>query len=213
MTAVLICGGDVTAAFLRKCLEQYADAVVYAVDGGLTVAEEASVVPDVLVGDFDTADALLVARYENRCRVLRHVPEKDATDTELAVDDALTGGMDRIVLLGATGSRMDHTLANFHMLYKVLQQGKKAWIVNENNRISLHNESFSLKKGELFGTYLSFLPFYGDVKGLVLSGVKYPLSGKDMTAGNSLGVSNEAKDDIIGVSFFGGCLLVIEAKD
>lgn len=213
MTAVLICGGDITAAFLRKCLEQYTDAVVYAVDGGLTVAEAASVVPDVLVGDFDTADAALVQRYENCCRVLRHMPEKDATDTELAVDDALAGGADRIVLLGATGSRMDHTLANFHMLYRVLQQGKKAWIVNENNRISLYNESFSLKKGELFGTYLSFLPFYGDVKGLVLSGVKYPLSGKDMTAGNSLGVSNEAKDDIIGVSFKAGYLLMIEARD
>lgn len=213
MTAVLICGGDITAAFLRKCLEQYTDAVVYAVDGGLSVAEEASVVPDVLVGDFDTADASMVERYENRCRVLRHVPEKDATDTELAVDDALAGGVDRIVLLGATGSRMDHTLANFHMLYRVLQQGKKAWIVNENNRISLYDGPFFLKKEELFGNYLSFLPFYGDVKGLVLSGVKYPLSGKNMTAGNSLGVSNEAKDDIIGVSFDAGYLLMIEARD
>ena len=93
MTAVLICGGDITAAFLRKCLEQYTDAVVYAVDGGLSVAEEASVVPDVLVGDFDTADAALVQRYENLCRVLRHMPEKDATDTELAVDDALPSGV------------------------------------------------------------------------------------------------------------------------
>lgn len=213
MTAVLICGGDVTAAFLRKCLEQYRDAVVYAVDGGLTVADEASVMPDVLVGDFDTADASLVEGYENRCRVLRHVPEKDATDTELAVDDALACGADRIVLLGATGSRMDHTLANVHMLYRILQQEKKAWIVNETNRISLHKESFSVRKGELFGTYLSFLPFYGEVKGLVLSGVKYPLFGKDMMAGNSLGVSNEVKDDIIEVSFKEGYLLMIEARD
>ncbi len=213
MTAVLICGGDITAAFLRKCLEQYTDAFIYAVDGGLTVADSAQVMPDVLVGDFDTADASLVARYEKRCEVLRHVPEKDATDTELAVDNALARRADRIVMLGATGSRMDHTLANVHMLFRILEQGKQAWIVNENNRISLHNESFSLKKGELFGTYLSFLPFYGDVKGLVLSGVKYPLSGKDMTAGNSLGVSNEAKDDIIGISFDEGYLLMIEARD
>ena len=213
MTAVLICGGDITAAFLRKCLEQYTDAFLYAVDGGLTVADSAQVMPDVLVGDFDTADATLVARYESRCEVLRHIPEKDATDTELAVDDALARGMEQIVLLGATGSRMDHTLANFHMLYRILEQGRTGWILNESNRISLHRSSFSVRKGELFGTYLSFLPFYGDVKGLVLSGVKYPLSGKDMTAGNSLGVSNEAKDDIIGVSFDAGHLLMIEARD
>jgi len=213
MTAILICGGDVTAAFLRKCLEQYEEAMVYAVDGGLTVASEARVMPDVLVGDFDTADASLVAMYENCCEVLRHVPEKDATDTELAVDDALAKGADRVVMLGATGSRMDHTLANIHMLYRILERGKRGCIVNENNRISMYQESFSLKKEELFGTYLSFLPFYGDVKGLALSGVKYPLYGQDMTAGNSLGVSNEAKDDIIGVSFLEGYLLMIEARD
>lgn len=213
MTAVLICGGDITAAFLQNYLEQHTDAVVYAVDGGLTVADRAQVMPDVLVGDFDTADETLVAGYECRCRVLRHVPEKDATDTELAVDDALAQGADRIVLLGATGSRMDHTLANIHMLYRILEQKKEGFLVNENNRISLHNASFFVRKENLFGMYLSFLPFYGDVKGLVLSGVKYPLSGKDMTAGNSLGVSNEAKDDIIKVSFEAGYLLMIEARD
>lgn len=213
MTAVLICGGDITAAFLQRYMEQNGDAFVYAVDGGLTVADSAQVMPDVLVGDFDTADASLVARYEKCCEVLRHMPEKDATDTELAVDDALERGADRVVLLGATGSRMDHTLANIHMLYRILESGKKGCIINENNRISMHKESFSLMREDLFGTYLSFLPFYGDVKGLVLSGVKYPLSGQNMIAGISLGVSNEAKDDIIGVSFLEGYLLMIEARD
>ena len=142
MTAILICGGTLSAAFLQEIYEQYRDATVYAVDGGLAVAEAAGIMPDYLVGDFDTAENALVARYESRCITLRHKPEKDATDTELAVDEALEQGADTIVLLGATGTRMDHTLANVHMLYRVLKQGKQAWIVDEHNRISLYDRSF-----------------------------------------------------------------------
>lgn len=213
MKAILLCGGTLSERFLRETMKEYPDAVVYAVDGGLTVADAAGVLPDYLVGDFDTADATLVERYETRCVTLRHQPEKDATDTELAIDDALMRGAEEVLLLGATGSRLDHTLANMHMLYKVLLQGKKAWILNENNRISLHREAFRRKKDELFGTYVSFLPFFGDVTGVRLSGVKYPLEGATLTAGNSLGISNECVEDSIEVTFLSGCLLMIEARD
>ncbi len=213
MTAILISGGTVTAGFVKKVREQYPDAVVYAVDGGLAVAEAAGIVPDYLVGDFDTADAALVERYESTCVTIRHQPEKDATDTELAVDEALAKGADRIILLGATGSRLDHTLANFHMLYRILLQGKKGWILNENNRISLHDKSFTCKREELFGTYVSFLPFFGEVTGVTLKGFKYPLSGKTLTAGISLGISNEGQEEILEVSFLSGYLLMIEARD
>ncbi len=213
MTAILISGGTVTAAFLKEVREQYKDAVVYAVDGGLAVAEAAGIVPDYLVGDFDTADAALVARYEERCVTIRHQPEKDATDTELAVDEALARGADQLILLGATGSRLDHTLANIHMLYRVLMAGKMAWILNENNRITLHDKPFLCKRENLFGTYVSFLPFFGEVTGVTLRGFKYPLSEKTLTAGISLGISNEGQDETLEVSFLSGYLLMIEARD
>ena len=213
MTAILVCGGTLSASFLKKVWEQHKDAVVYAVDGGLVVAEAAGIVPDYLVGDFDTADAALVARYEGESTIIRHNPEKDATDTELAVDEALEKGAETLLLLGATGSRMDHTLANIHMLYRVLLQGKNAWILNENNRISLHRKSFSMERKALFGTYISFLPFFGEVIGVTLKGFKYPLTDKTLTAGISLGVSNECAEDTMEVSFTSGMLLMIEACD
>ena len=213
MTAILISGGTVSAGFVRKVREQYKDAVIYAVDGGLAVAEAAGIVPDYLVGDFDTADNALVAKYEETCITIRHQPEKDATDTELAVDEALARGAEQLILLGATGSRLDHTLANFHMLYRILLQGKNACILNENNRISLHDKPFTLKKETLFGTYVSFLPFFGEVSGVTLKGFKYPLSGKTLTAGISLGISNEGKEETMEVSFLSGYLLMIEARD
>ncbi|MGN1084699.1 MAG: thiamine diphosphokinase [Lachnospiraceae bacterium] len=213
MTAILVCGGTLTAAFLREYTAKEKEAVLYAVDGGLTVFEEAGLVPDYLVGDFDTASPGLVERYETLCKTIRHQPEKDATDTELAVDDALSRGADRVVLLGATGSRFDHTLANVHMLYRVLLRGGFAELVDENNRITLHRMPFWKEKKELFGTYVSFLPFFGEVSGVTLSGVKYPLRNQTLTAGSSLSISNEAIDEKIRVSFSNGYLLMIEARD
>lgn len=213
MTAILICGGTLSAAFLQEVTKQYTDAVIYAVDGGLRVADEAGVLPDVLIGDFDTAEDSLVSRYETKCETVRHQPEKDATDTELAVEEAIKRGADTILLLGATGSRMDHTLANIHMLYKVLLQGKKACILNENNRITLHNQPFRKKNDTLFGQFVSFLPMFQDVKELTLSGVKYPLMKQSLVAGTSLGVSNEVVGEELVVSFSEGYLLMIEARD
>ncbi len=213
MTAILVCGGTLTAAFLQNFVNQRKDAAVYAVDGGLAVAEEAGIIPDYLVGDFDTAEKSLVERYEKQCITIRHQPEKDATDTELAVDEAISNGADMIFLLGAIGSRMDHTMANIHMLYHVMKQGKTAVIVNENNRLTLYNAPFRKRREDFFGTYLSFLPFSGEVTDVVLSGVKYPLFGRTLTAGSSLGVSNEVTGDMVTVSFSKGYLLMIEAKD
>lgn len=213
MTAILVCGGALSAAFLRQTVQEYKDAVLFAVDGGLTVVHEAGLVPAYLVGDFDTVEGCLVEQYAPQCKVLRHKPEKDATDTELAIDAAMEQGAEEIVLLGATGSRMDHTLANVHMLFHVMKQGGRACILDENNRMTLHETSFTVRKDRLFGNYVSFLPFFGEAKGVCLSGLKYPLSGQTLTAGSSLGISNEAVSEQIEVSFTQGYLLMIEARD
>ncbi len=213
MTAVLVCGGSLSAAFLKQMKKSIRDAVWYAVDGGLTVMDTAGEMPDYLVGDFDTADAALVTKYEKECKILRHPPEKDATDTELALDAAVENGAGFIILLGATGTRLDHTMANVHMLYHAMEKKCTAVILDEHNRITLHKSSFCIRKSDLCGHYLSFLPFFGEVKNLSISGTKYPLSHADLSAGSSLCISNEAKDEKIRVTFQSGYLLMIESRD
>lgn len=212
-TAVLVCGGTLSSAFLQKTAKAMKDAKWYAVDGGLRVMDEIGLVPDCLVGDFDTADEALVSQYSGEVETYRHPPEKDATDTELALDKAIEDGADFIILLGATGTRMDHTMANVHMLYHALLQNKTAVILDEHNRITLHQTSFRVRKSDLCGKYLSFLPFMGEVKGLQLSGVKYPLEGTNLLPGTSLCISNEAVEDKVKISFSEGCLLMIESRD
>lgn len=213
MTAVLVCGGTVSAAFLKEKISEIEDAKVYAVDGGLTICDAAGIVPDYMIGDFDTAASDLVLCYSQKCKVFRHPPEKDATDTELAMELAISEGMERIVLLGATGTRLDHTLANVHMLYYAMVRGVSAEILDEHNRITLHDRSFCVTEGKRFGTYISFLPFAGTVSKLTLSGVKYELNGYDLNPGTSICVSNEPVSERISVNFETGILLMFQTRD
>lgn len=213
MKAILVCGGTLSAAFFKQVLEANQEAAVFAVDGGLYVTDEAGICPKYLVGDFDTAKQELVKTYEGRTRIYRHPPEKDATDTQLALELAMELGFDEILLLGATGSRMDHTLANVHMLLTAQKAGKTACLLDENNRLTLHEKSFEVNSKDLYGEYLSFLPFAGRVENLTLQGVKYPLRDKLLLPGDSLCISNEAKEEKISVSFTKGLLLMLESRD
>ena len=66
---------------------------------------------------------------------------------------------------------------------------------------------------DMFGTYVSFLPFGGAASGVTLKGLKYPLENMSLTVGNSLGISNEVVEKKIEVSFESGYLLMIESRD
>jgi thiamine pyrophosphokinase len=118
-----------------------------------------------------------------------------------------------IDIFGATGSRLDHVLANIHLLMIPMQLEINACIIDKSNKIYLKKDSFSLKKSEQFGDYVSLLPFSEKVNGLTLKGFKYPLDHITLSAGNSLGISNEIWDDEAMVDLSEGILIVIESRD
>jgi len=217
---LIITGGTLTKEFLEDYMEKQVVSKVICVDGGLHVADAAGVPIDYLVGDFDTADASLVGRYRKeiaegkRKTILKEYnPVKDATDTQIAISLAIEEGAEEIVLLGATGSRLDHTLANIHLLLKPLSSGVKAYILDMNNKIYLIDKELELTKSEVYGPYLSLLPFGGDVKAVTLCGFKYDVTERDYLRGDSLGVSNELVEETGRITLESGVLAVFETKD
>ncbi len=217
---LIITGGILTQEFLEEYIREHVVSKVICVDGGLHVADIAGISIDYLVGDFDTADASLVDKYRKeivegkRQTILKEYnPVKDATDTQIAISLALEEGAEEIVLLGATGSRLDHTLANIHLLLKPLSCGVKAYILDKNNKIYLINRELELKKTELYGPYLSLLPFGGDVKAVTLRGFKYDVTNRDYLKGDSLGVSNELVEETGRITLESGVLAVFETRD
>ncbi|MSS63043.1 thiamine diphosphokinase [Velocimicrobium porci] len=219
-TCLILTGGTVNKACLQSYLEQNRVETIVCVDGALEVADAMKLDIDYLVGDFDTVPKRLLEQYKQAVRkkekqiVIREFnPVKDATDTQIAIQIAMEEKTDEILIFGATGTRIDHMLANIHLLVKPLSLGIPAYILDEYNKIYLINKNTMIRKAELYGPYFSLLPFGGDVTGVTLRGFKYNVSQTDFKKGDSLGVSNELLEEEGFISFQTGTFAVFESKD
>lgn len=212
---LIISGGQLDPIFAADYLKNHTFDYVICADNGVAGAKALGLVPDLLVGDFDTARKELVEEYERKQEVktIRLNPQKDETDTETAVSAALERGYKEIVLLGAMGNRFDHTLANLHMLLMMLKAGAKGYLLDDKNKIYLEESRFCLQKSELYGKYVSLVPFTPKVEGLTLKGFLYPLDNYCLEMGKSIGISNELLDEEGVITFDKGILTVIESHD
>ena len=140
-------------------------------------------------------------------------PEKDYTDTHLAMEIAIELGVTNVTILGATGTRFDHTIANINLLAIFLDKNIKAQIVDAHNRIYVINEDTHLVKKEMFGPFLSLIAYSDRVEGITLTGFKYPLDNAALEKACSLGISNELLEQEGIIRLHTGKLIVIEARD
>ncbi len=213
---LIITGGAISADFAAQYLKNQEFHSVLAVDSGLVTAHKLGIPINYIVGDFDSVPKELIESYRRDMAsvdIREYNPEKDATDTHLAIDLSLELGADEIVILGATGTRIDHMLANIHLLYLPLSKNIEASIIDEHNKIYLINQNTAIYKEKLHGPYISIQSFTERVTGITLKGFKYPLTNHTMYLGDSLGVSNELAEDRADIMLDEGILIVIEAKD
>lgn len=214
MKCIIVSNGNISDYCFCKNIIETADYIICA-DGGARHLVNMKVVPDVIIGDLDSIKEE-VREFFLKAEVKFHKfpPNKDATDTELSVDFALSHSPSEIIFLGALGSRMDHSLANISLLKKLLNNGVTGKIVNENNEIHILNDRFNeiVICGEE-GDYLSLMPLSEKVNGINLHGLKYPLTDAEIPFGSSLGISNEFKATEATVGIKEGLLLVIKARD
>ena len=214
MKTLIITGGSLYDDFTKDYIEQQQFHRMIAVDKGMEFFYRNGMAPDYIVGDFDSANSEIVDFFRGKNIVIQeHKPEKDQTDTELAVDLALELHTDEIHILGGTGSRIDHLLGTIRVLGLALEQAVTCYLVDPYNRIRLINGRTELKKDQQYGYYVSLLPFTTSVEGLTLQGFKYPLDHYTMTGFNALGVSNEIKEEQAVITMTGGVAVLIESKD
>lgn len=215
MKYVIISGGYIDDKFAVEWLEKNKYDYMIAADSGMNFLHRNNIIPDVIAGDFDSVSLESLDAFSKMegVEMLRLNPIKDDTDTEFVIREAIRRGATSVTVLGATGTRLDHVLANVYLLGIGLEEGVEIQLVDAHNRIRMIEDSIEISKAEQFGGFVSVLPVKGDAKGVTLEGMKYPLKGADVSCFSSLGVSNEIVDDVARISVEQGTLLVIESRD
>ncbi len=215
MKNTLIVGGgnidfDFALAFMRK--ENF-DFVI-AADRGMEFLRQAGRAPDLIVGDFDSVDHDALEYFRRSGVEIRtYQPQKDSTDMEIAMGAAIGKGSERITVLGAMGTRLDHVLGSLKNLSMPLAAGIPCALVDPRNRVRLVDAPITLQRSGQYGKYVSLLCFGEPVTNLTLKGFFYPLDGYTMTWRDAVGISNQIVDEEASVCFDSGQLLVVESRD
>ena len=215
MKFLIVSGGSLNKEFVTKVVGQGRYDRILAADSGMNALYAAAVTPDIIIGDFDSADEKILAFFQQNKAIdfCTLNPEKDDTDTEFAIRESIRRGADSITIIGGTGTRLDHVLGNISLLGIGLEEGVRMELLDAHNRICMIDHSVTLKKKEQYGNYLSLIPYNGNVTGVTLKGLKYSLHDYTMGGFNSLGISNEIVDDEASIELTSGQLLVIESRD
>ncbi len=212
---VIISGGSIDDAFALEQIKKIQPELIVGVDSGLKFLYRNQIMPTHIVGDFDSVDPTVIAFYKNETQVpiQEFDPVKDASDTEIALKLAIELGAELIWILGGTGTRLDHVMANIQMLKFALDVGVKAYILDKHNRISLVEREIVLEKEEAYGPYFSVFPLGGNIQDFNIKGAKYPLSNHTLQPYDSLCVSNQYLEEQVEISFRNGTIILMETRD
>ena len=185
-----------------------ADALVIAADGGLERCARLGLRADVVVGDLDSADpgALAVAQ-ERGAEVQRHPARKDATDLELALDEALARGAARVLVVASAEGRLDHLLSSLLLLANERYAGVEVDALVGSARVAVVHGERRIDGAP--GDTLTLLALHGPAEGVRTEGLEYPLHGERLDPGSSRGVSNVFSARVATVSLERGVLLAI----
>lgn len=209
---LVVTGGTVSDDVFEAVLLEYSFQKIIAADKGLEACHRKGIIPDVLIGDFDSADIQIVKEYREKCECIELPVHKDHTDTHVALLYAIENGCDLIVILGATGTRLDHTWANIGLLKLCMDHHIKAYAIDSHNRISITGETVILEKNSNY-PYVSLIPYTEQVTGITLSGFEYAGENITLKMGESLGISNSIVEREGIIQFNSGNLLIIESHD
>lgn len=211
MKAFIYTGGDIYPDGIRE--HPSADDLAVAADSGYQTARRLGQRVNLLVGDMDSLGETAAAEAEaSGCEVLRVKPEKDDTDTQLAVHEAVKRGADEIVIIGGLSGRLDHTLSNLAILESLCEHRIPARIMDGRGRARFLKNDSLLLANEGF-RYLSLIAVDEVCRGVTAEGVKYPLANARLVRTNQYAISNEITGVAALISVKKGRMYVIESSD
>lgn len=220
---LIVSGGSIDIDFAKKYLKERRFERIVAADSGLAHCREIGIEPTDILGDFDSLkNHELLEEYREKGIPLREFPtRKDYTDTHLAVKYAIDLAPKEVTILGATGTRYDHALANISLLALLSDAGIRAHIVDAHNEIEMlhgpaerkyyRNDQADDKEAKK--EFFSIIAFSPEVTGIDEEGFSYPLHQATLYNKESVGVSNEIVEKEATLRLKSGYLIVMRTRD
>ena len=200
---VIVGAGELEDAVIRR---REGDLVI-AADGGLKYLERAGIAPDIALGDFDS-----LGYRPNLPEVIYHPPEKDDTDTMLAVREGFARGFDTFVIYAGLGGRLDHTVANLQTLAFIAENGGRGYLVGGAS-VSTALKDSSIAFGADERGMISVFCMGEKAEGVTISGLKYEVENAELVPYLPLGASNEFTGKPAKIEVKHGTLLVMWQQD
>ena len=200
---VIVGAGELEDAVIRR---REGDLVI-AADGGLKYLERAGIAPDIALGDFDS-----LGYRPNLPEVIYHPPEKDDTDTMLAVREGFARGFDTFVIYAGLGGRLDHTVANLQTLAFIAENGGRGYLVG-GSAVSTAVKDASISFGAGERGMISVFCMGEKAEGVTISGLKYEVENAELVPYLPLGASNEFTGKPAKIEVKHGTLLVMWQQD
>jgi len=170
------------------------------------------IIPDVAIGDFDSANKQELRFIKKSIRSIKQYPaDKNWTDMELAIEYAISRNPSEVFIVGGIGNRHDHTLATMHLLAKFLDAGISHVMIDETNRIRLIGRGKTVVEKASY-RYVSILPYTKSTM-LCLSGFRYDVPRTTFIRGTTRGISNEIVGRQAEITIFSGKAWVVESND
>ncbi len=185
--------------------------VFYAADGGTRHALALGLLPSVIIGDLDSLAEDIRQRLDvNRVEIQAYPRDKDKTDLELALDFAIQGGQNEILIVGALGGRLDQCLGNLALLSDARFSGITIQLDD-----GVEEAFFMRSRCEIRGRpadTVSLIPWGGEVTGIRTEGLRWPLRDETLFPTKTRGISNEMSREKASIALKSGLLLVIHRR-
>jgi thiamine pyrophosphokinase len=195
----------------RLLLMEFWDQTDYRVcaDGAASLLKKYGLTPDVILGDLDSIRTSEKQHF-NAIKTIQ-IADQSTTDGEKAIAHCAEKGINKLVVLGALGKRLDHTLYNLGLFKRTVQLGIDITFYTNHEKLRVIEKTTTFLEDK--GTVISLMPLYGRVNGVTTQGLTYPINDETLEMGLFSSVSNEFSQNEAIISLTKGQLLIVISRE